>query len=77
VFASRDPTARQSELLRTRTSIPGAKAKNLTLRHPMNNSHVSDPSQEPSALYYTNTNASPLDRQNVREPAQPMKGAVE
>jgi hypothetical protein len=25
--------------------ISGAKAKNLTLRHPMNNSHVADPSQ--------------------------------
>jgi hypothetical protein len=32
---------------RTSSSISGAKAKNLTLRHPMNNSHVADPIQRP------------------------------
>jgi hypothetical protein len=30
-------------LLRTSSSISGAKAKNLTSRHPMDNSHVADP----------------------------------
>jgi hypothetical protein len=33
-------------------AISGAKAKNLTSRHPMNNSHVADPSQ---AFYTTPT----------------------
>jgi hypothetical protein len=33
------------DLLRTSSSISGAKTKNLTLRHPMNSSHVADPSQ--------------------------------
>jgi hypothetical protein len=33
VFASRDPTVRQSEPLQTSSSISGAKATNLTLRH--------------------------------------------
>ena len=44
----------KSEPLRTSSSISGAKAKNLTLRHPMNNSHVADPSQ----AFYT------IDQQN-------------
>jgi hypothetical protein len=35
--------------------LSGAKPKNLTSRHPMNNSHVADPSQ-PSAPYHTNAN---------------------
>jgi hypothetical protein len=66
VFASRDPTARRSGPLRTSSSISGAKAKKLTLRHPMNNSHshvaAGDPSQAFYVLYHTNAN--PLDRQN-------------
>jgi hypothetical protein len=44
-FASRVQVGANLNLLRTSSSISGAKAKNLTLRHPMNNSHVSDPSQ--------------------------------
>jgi hypothetical protein len=38
----------KSEPLRTSSSISCAKAKSRTLCHPMNNSHVADPSQ---ALY--------------------------
>jgi hypothetical protein len=60
-FASRDQVTANLDLLRTSSSILGAKAKNLTFGHPMNNSHVADPSQ-PNALYYTNANS--LDRQN-------------
>ena len=44
-FGSRVQVAADLNLLRTSSSISGAKAKNLTLRHPMNNSHVADPSQ--------------------------------
>jgi hypothetical protein len=47
-FASRVQVAANLNLLRTSSSTSGAKAKNLTLRHPMNNSHVADPSE---ALY--------------------------
>jgi hypothetical protein len=52
----------KSEPLRTRrSSISGAKAKNLTLRHPIDEQFACSRPQ-PSALYYTNTNSS--DRQN-------------
>jgi hypothetical protein len=44
-FASRVQVAANLNLLRTGSSISGTKAKNLTLRHPMNNSHVADPSE--------------------------------
>ncbi len=44
-FGSRVQVAANLNLLRTSSSISIAKAKNLTLRHPMNNSHVADPSQ--------------------------------
>jgi hypothetical protein len=49
----------KSEPLRTSSSISGAKAKNLTLRHPMNNSHVADPSQ---AVYTTPTQTPSIGR---------------
>jgi hypothetical protein len=65
------PTARQSEPLRTSSSISDAKAKKNTLRHPMDNSHVADP--QPSALYYTNANS--LDRQNDQIEAYNVRGA--
>jgi hypothetical protein len=54
-FASRVQVAADLNLLRTSSSISGAKAKNLTLHHPMNNSHVADPSQ---ALYTIPTQTS-------------------
>jgi hypothetical protein len=60
-FASRVQVGANLNLLRTSSSISGAKAKNLTLRHPMNNSHVSDPSQ---AFYAIPTQTLALDRQN-------------
>jgi hypothetical protein len=62
-FGSRVQVAANLNLLRTSPSITGAKAKNLTLRHPINNSHgpVADPSQ---ALYTIPTQAPKLDRQN-------------
>jgi hypothetical protein len=50
--SSRVQVAVNLNLLRTISSISGEKAKNLTLRHPMNNSHVADPSQ---AFYTTPT----------------------
>jgi hypothetical protein len=70
------PALRNLLLLFRRT---GAKAKNLALRHPMNNSHVADPSQ---ALYTIPTQAPEIGRTtgsklDVREPAQPMKGTGE
>jgi hypothetical protein len=52
-FASRVQVAANLNLPRTSSSISGAKAKDLTLRHPMNNSHVADPSEE--AFYTTPT----------------------
>jgi hypothetical protein len=65
----------KSEPLRTSSSISDAKAKSLTLRHPMNNSHVADPSQ---ALYTIPIQNPEIGRAigsklDVREPAQPMK----
>jgi hypothetical protein len=67
-FASRVQVGANLNLLRTSSSIPGAKAKNLTLRRPMNNSHVADPAKRP-ILYQRKPPRS--------EPIQPMKGTGE
>jgi hypothetical protein len=70
------------EPLRTSSSISGAKAKNLTLRDPIDEQFAWRSRPQPSVLYHTNTNS--LDRQNDQieascgdEPIQPMKGTGE
>jgi hypothetical protein len=74
---------RQSEPLRTSSSISGAKAKSVTLRHPMNNSHAAaTPGKQPKAFYTIPTQNPKIGRTtglklDAREPAQPMKGTGE
>jgi hypothetical protein len=69
-FASRVQVAANLNLLRTSSSVSGAKAKNLTLRHAMNNSHVSDPSE---AFYTTHQRKLFRSRQNDQiEARSPM-----